>query len=340
MPVYKKSPGKWRVRVWNQGIRQDWIVEGSKAEAEAFEARKRLEAPGEIRIVPTLADFSAGHYVLHAQAHLKKSTLRNRLYQLETLLEHLGSLKLDRITPAEIETFKASRTRDGIRPATVNDDLKVLSVVLNHARSLGVAIQAPAFKILPVRGKRRNAEPWSRADVAELLKVCADLDPELLPVVVFLLNTGCRKGEALSLERRNVDLAAGIVRIWASEEWQPKSGKNREVPINAALRPWLEGSGRWVFPTRKGTRFVGWPQNRFDRVRQAALLEGGPHKCRHTYASHFLAARHDLNLLGRIMGHSHAKVTALYGHLLPDAIKDAAEVVSFGYGVGTDLPAR
>ena len=40
MPVYEAS---WKVVVKRHGARKDWIVHGSKKEAEAFEARKRLE---------------------------------------------------------------------------------------------------------------------------------------------------------------------------------------------------------------------------------------------------------------------------------------------------------
>src|SRR5262249_51703701 len=65
-----------------------------------------------------------------------------------------------------------------------------------------------------------------------------------------------------------------------------------------------------------------------------------PRPLRHTFASHFLAATGDLYMLGRIMGHSHARVTQLHGHLLPDALVRVKNAVSFGYGPGTDSPAK
>ncbi len=334
MPVYKKSPGKWRVRVWAQGKRQDWIFEGSKSDAEDFEARKRLEAPPtEIRGTPTLADFVARHYKPHAQAHLKPRTWQNRTYQLATLIEHLGGVRLDRISASEVEAFKTARTKAGIRPSTVNDDLKVLSAVLAYARSLGIPVPKLAAKRLPERGARRNAEAWTREEVERLLEATPSW---LRPIIVFLLNTGCRKGEALALEWSNVDAERGVVRIWASEEWQPKDGDNREVPLNARVREAIgerPPGARYVFPVRrgrgKGGRLAYWPQNTFDRAVKAAKLTGGPHKLRHTYATHFLAATGDLFTLGRILGHSHARVTELYGHLLPDAIVRAASAVNF-----------
>jgi hypothetical protein len=156
--------------------------------------------------------------------------------------------------------------------------------------------------------------------------------------VSFLANTGSRRGEAIALTWEDVDLERRMIRYWPSAEWQPKSGEPRDVPINDALLPWLQaphGSDKWVFPSaRKGPDgklqpFTYWPQRKFDRARTHAKLAGGPHTLRQTYATHFLATTPDLFLLGRVLGHSSARVTELYSHLLPDAMTRAAQAVSF-----------
>jgi phage tail tape-measure protein len=86
-----------------------------------------------------------------------------------------------------------------------------------------------------------------------------------------------------------------------------------------------------------------FPDNSWTRIVKLAGLEGGPHKARHTYASLFLRAKPDLFLLGRVLGHSHAKVTELYAHLLPEHLAEARGVVSFAPNVaseGSDAPRR
>lgn len=358
MPVYPKGTGKWRVVVSLKGQRKDWVLEGTKADARAFEARKRAELEAgatslDVRVVPTLRDFTGaeGPYLQHTREILAPSTSRNRGYQIASLVEVLGDMRLNDIDRQAVSAYQSERRRAGVRPSTVNDDVKVLIAILNFARERKLPVGKPSFQSLPERGKRRNAEPWSRDEVARLLDVCArgDVgkpgpdafkgDAALLPVLVFLLNTGCRRGEALALEWENVDFTRGHVRIWASEEWQPKDDDNREVPMNDVLRSWLvrmhaSAESRWVFPARGGERFSYWPQRRFDLVRTAAGLTGGPHRCRHTYASHFLAACPDLFLLARVLGHSHQRVTELYGHLLPDSLSRAAAAVSFAPEVG------
>jgi integrase len=57
-------------------------------------------------------------------------------------------------------------------------------------------------------------------------------------------------------------------------------------------------------------------------------LRGGPHTCRHTYASHFLQAVPDLHQLAGILGHSQTRVTELYTHLLPGHLDRARNAVN------------
>jgi integrase len=109
----------------------------------------------------------------------------------------------------------------------------------------------------------------------------------------------------------------------------------------------------------KGEKYIEFPSNTWDRVLKHATklakddaiekardagateeealeagnrvppIKGGPHRARHTFASHFLAAKPDLFLLGKLLGHSHTRVTELYSHLIPEHLAEARNVVSF-----------
>lgn len=337
MPVYPKGE-KWRVVVWHRGVRHDWVQEGTKDEARQFEAVKRVELRATdpstaTRTVPKLSEFCAGAYRTHAMRHLKARTWTNRVYTLANLIAGLGELKLTDLGTGHIEKYKGDRIASGLRPSTINDELKVLRAVLAYARQLGVQAAQPTIKDVPTHGIRRRVTAWTGAEVSRLIKHVRALSREIEPLVVFLLNTGCRKGEALALEWTHVDLKRRLIFIEPSEEWQPKDGEPRQIPISDALLPYLERkrrSKRWVFPSSDGERFVYWPQRAFDRAREAAGLQGGPHTCRHTFATHFLQGKPDMFLLARLLGHSHAYVTELYSHVLPDHLATARNVVSLG----------
>lgn len=334
MPVYEKSRGKWRVRIFHKGQRRDWIVEGAKTDAEAFEARQRVALeqgdPVPSRSVPSFSDFCLSHYRHHAETHLRASTWSVRKYQLATLYEHIGELKLTDITTAAVEAYKTKRRKQDAKPRTVNNELAVLQAVRTYARKLGVPTANATIDPLPVIGRGRVTF-WTGAQLASLFTSVQEHAPEILPIVLFLVNTGCRKGEALALEWRCVDVKRRIITIEPNEDWQPKDNEPREIPISSGLLPYLKRTqlGRYVFPSGTGDRYAYWPKLQFDRARKAADLKGGPHTLRHTFASHFLKNKPDIFLLSKILGHSETRTTRLYSHLLPDHLAAARNAVSF-----------
>jgi integrase len=224
-------------------------------------------------------------------------------------------------------------------------------------------------KDLPVR-RRQRLKFWDARQVELLLGAVAEHSASLYWITLFLLETGCRKGEALALEFNDVDLKRALVRIQPNEEWQPKDNEAREIPLDpkGLLFQWLKSEAtsgrRFVFVSRNKSDgreplpFAFWPQRKFDRARRAAGhlaecedckkrssesatiacskhgLVGGPHTTRHTYATHFLARVPDLYLLGTILGHSHERVTKLYAHLLPDHLDRARGAVAFKSPLG------
>lgn len=340
MGVYRKDKAgkKWRVVIYlGEGKREDWIIDGTKKDAEAFEARKRTElevgVSSDLRTAPTFSTYFADHYRPYAEARLKKRTWTNRQYTLATLSEHLGNLRLTELRTPVLEKYQNDRLKQGIRPTTINAEMKTLRAVCTHARANGVPCVEVTVKDLPERGKKK-LHAWTDEQVAALLAAVQEHSPHIFGLVLFLLNTGCRKGEALALKWEGVDLRRRLIRIEPSEEWQPKDGEAREIPISDQLHRYLTALPRtaeYVFPSDTGERYAFWPQLAFDRARKAAGLKGGPHVTRHTYATHFLAKVPDLYLLARVLGHGDVAVTKLYAKLLPDHLERARNAVDFGH---------
>lgn len=159
MPIYKgRKPGTHRVVVWSGGRSREWIVEGTRKDALAFEAQKRLDlgsgqAP---RVSPSFRVFCAETYEPHAVAHLRPSTWGNvRVYQVATLARHLGDLRIDAITSEHVEAFKRARRADGMKASSINNELRVLGTVLRFARSMGYPAAQPTIKKLPTAGEAR-----------------------------------------------------------------------------------------------------------------------------------------------------------------------------------------
>lgn len=332
---------KWRVVIHCNGTRRDRVFTGKKTDAHRYGARveeKMLVEEGkrEIRNVPTFSDFCVTDYRPYAETEIESTWRRVRQYQVATLMEFLGDTKLDQITTTQVARFKRKHRNRGLKRSSVNDLLKTLSAVLTYAREMGYRCASPKivyFKITH-RDKKPRAEAWTLDEVNELFKKLAEKQPDILPMVVCIANTGMRKGEALNLRWEDVDLEKREITIRPNEEWQPKDGKARKVPISDALVPWLtvvpRRSEKWVFPSAEtGRKYVYWPQLKFNKARDAAGIgTGGPHRLRHTYATYLVLESRDLFLASKILGHTHTRVTEIYAGLLSDHLDRARDAIS------------
>lgn len=334
MAIYKgRSPGTWRVVVWAKNRSHERIVEGKKSDAEAYEAKLRLELAAQrkvaTRTAPSFSSFCASHYRPHAERHLGNRTWRTvRIYQVATLESFFGEMKLTEISTEEVESYKRVRLKD-VGPSSVNNELRVLRTILNWAKACGFPIPDIVVKKLPTHSGRVRV--WSTDQCHRMYASAHTVDDMLERMLVFLVNTGCRKGEAIVAEWSWVDRNGQMLRIPVNEFWHPKSGRPREIPIGTALERLLAGAPAhptWLFPNQLGARYAQFPKDLFWRARDAAGLEGGVHTTRHTYASHFLSTTPDLFLLAQVLGHSHQRVTELYSHLLPEHLKRARNAVN------------
>jgi integrase len=245
-----------------------------------------------------------------------------------TLVEFFGAKKTDQLTVGDVDAYKRHRMRT-IGATSINNELRVLRAILNWARAAGHLVPELKWKQLPVRGQGR-VQVWSEPEVQAIYTACRNKAPALLPLLVFMMNTGVRKGECIAAEWSWMDFEAGLIRIPSNEFWQPKNGKPREVPMSDVVRAILSGerkSARWVFPNRKKQRFKDFPKDVWLRMIRSTKLKGHPHTCRHTFASHFLAKVPDMQLLAEILGHSTTRVTELYTHLLPGRLDRAKNAV-------------
>jgi integrase len=160
---------------------------------------------------------------------------------------------------------------------------------------------------------------------AEQLLVAAA--PHLKPLLVFLIGTGCRLGEAIYLQWQDVDLTGARVILWPD---QTKSRRRRvvELPprVVAALAALPHRHGA-VFRQRRGKPYLPREQGNGGQLASAwksairrARLEGRgftPHACRHTWASWHYAVHKDLLALKVEGGWGSVALVERYAHLLP-----------------------
>ena len=239
---------------------------------------------------------------------------------LKRLVDHFQAMPLRKIGQDEIDKA-AQRLYPRAGPATRNRQVYTpVSVILHHAARKGWCSVPTLSRPKQPRGTVR----WIKPDEADkLIDACAD---HLRPLVVFLLYTGARAGEALWLDWANVDLAMRQVTFPRT-----KNGEARSVALHGRviqeLNRLVHRDGA-VFRTQREVPYEKPnPANEDDhsagtRIRtafQGACRRAGinnftPHCCRHTWATWHYQANHDIGKLQALGGWKSTSMVMRYAH--------------------------
>lgn len=227
--------------------------------------------------------------------------------------------------------------------------LTVVRKFTTFVNTLDPATEVPPSDLLPGR-KSRRAVPflYSDSDIAALVEAATMFTPRLRVLtcqtwVQLLAVTGVRVGEAIRLDRKDVDFDDGVLSIWMS-----KFGKSRELPLHAstvdALRVYLQERDRLfpnptspsLFISSAGTRLlycnVSWDFIRL--VREVGLRPRSPdcrpriHDLRHTFAIRTVIDAYKTNAnvgarlasLSTYLGHVHPGHTYWYLSAAPELL--------------------
>jgi integrase len=171
------------------------------------------------------------------------------------------------------------------------------------------------IKVAMPKVKQKKMEVLSPDEIKTLLKEACLRDRAL---VLFLIDSGARRSEALGLEWSDIDFNTGSVLIRNG-----KGGKARTVAIGVNTRRTLiklksREQGQRVFKlTGSGLATV------FYRLSKQTGIHIHAHKCRRTFAT--MALRNGMNLfaLQRILGHSTLEMTRLYAQQVSDDLIQA-----------------
>lgn len=235
---------------------------------------------------------------------------------------------------------------------TINQVMALVRSILRFAVTNGHVPVSPTDRLgrgklmLPV-DKAKLAPPIGTAeDVGRVLEAIRQIGEETHRPVLYglfatLAYTGLRRGEAMGLRWSDVDLKRRLITVRRSYEGRTKSGKDRLVPIAAALVPILERhkladpwKGALVFPNAEGGACYSKNSKPGDVLAQALKRCNLPrirvHDLRHVFASFFVMGGGDIFTLQRILGHSTPQITSdTYAHLAPDHLAGQGDRVSF-----------
>lgn len=244
MPLYlrirpDKSPN-WEIRGKYLGVTVDRST-GTSKKAVAEQQRKRLEEDierGDYPAKPKRPD--APTFLSAAVAYMKAG--RPRRY-VAKLIEHFKETPLAEIDQAAIDRA-ATELYPNVTPATRNVAVYTPVGAILHLAGVEITVKRPKGH----KGKMvtRFLLP---PDAFAIIDAATAIDDEMGRLLTFLLYTGCRIGEALSLKWETVSLDRSEAYIETSKNDDPRTVRLTEDAV-AALGP-VKPAGR-VFRFRQG----------------------------------------------------------------------------------------
>jgi integrase len=304
-----------------------------------------IEAREKTRSVPSLADFAQRYLDEYAVPHKAQGTveadrgllgLRERAGDGDdkprTILEALGSKRVDRITRSDVVALHLA-WKD--TPTRANRALSLLSHMLTMAEKWGIRADGTNPCRHVERFKETKRERFlSGAELARLGRALAaaekeaQLSPFGLAAIRLLVFSGARASEVLGLTWEVVSLRAGSVRL-------PRKGRLNTLFLNppalAVLSklPRLAGNPYVIVGGRHGKALTlsGLEQLWQDVRARAGLADVRLHDLRHSFASVAVAGGASLPVIGALLGHTQPATTARYSHLADNPMKAAAGVI-------------
>jgi integrase len=233
---------------------------------------------------------------------------------------------------------------------------KRLSIVrgfASHLHTIDPAAEVPPTDLLPWQRCRATPYLYSDGEVAALITAASSLRKgyrvlTFQTLIGLLAATGMRVGEALALDRKDIDVAQRVLTIRLS-----KFGKSRELPVHRSTiealgrylrhgdRPHVAASVPAVFVSNTGTRLsypnVQWTfqvlVHRAGLARRSAACRPRVHDLRHRFAVQTMLdayrrgedAEARLTILSTYLGHVNPKATYWYLSAAPELMQLAAD---------------
>jgi integrase len=259
---------------------------------------------------------------------------------IDHLVDKLGEDKpIKLIWSPEIKTYREQRLEEGGAPATVNREVSTLS------RIFGVLIDHRLLEDNPVHLVHRLSEKSGQRQVylslQDVEKIMEQCPAWFRPIIAIAYYTGMRRGEILSLRRKQVNLSKRMIYLGPQDT---KEGHFKRVPIPHDLVPYLEGCLKvQSIGTDRLFLIDGRPPS-FESLKNPwrkaceALGLNNPrprfHDLRHTWRANARRNNMDPAIAESIMGHwfKEKSVNNRYGRISDEELIRAVDSMTFDNG--------
>ncbi len=269
-------------------------------------------------------------YFEYAKSFKERNTIINEKNIGEQVVAYFGNVSLRALNnPRQIDKWKAS-VLERVSPTTFNIHRRFLHAAFNVAIKWGYLDENPMASVK----KEKPHEQRLFMTKEELGSILTMIDDDLNEpigatkkeflrlfrlLVIFLVNTGLRRQEAIKLTASDVDFEKRLVALSHT-----KSKRVRIIPMNETAYQALREVGAGMFSVidmEIASRTFG------KYVKRAKMTGFHLHSLRHTFATNLIARGVDIYTVSRLLGHSDIRTTMIYAKSNTDLLKTAVTLL-------------
>ncbi|HXD34043.1 MAG TPA: tyrosine-type recombinase/integrase [Pyrinomonadaceae bacterium] len=336
MSLYKRG-GVWWMNFWvdEYHVQRSTKCTNKRDAADVERAFRTNLAKGEVGLeqkkpVPRFGVAMKDYLAWSEQEHrAHPNTYKRYETSSKALLRFFGDSPLDRISPEEIEKYKAWRgkqckttrakgkrkvTKKILKPATVNRELACLKMLFNYFIRADVLTKAnPVSRVKFLTENNEQTRVLSNDE--EKLYLLAASQP-LQDIATMMVQTGMRPEEVCRIRRENVNINEGYL----SNPFGKTKAAKRKIPLTAAASAVLSKrlakiKGDCLFPGRiEGEPIVKVNAAHTATVKRCGVAPFRLYDLRYTWATRAAMAGVDLVTLAAMLGHSRIQMVLRYAH--------------------------
>lgn len=362
--IREKRPGYWEARVALNGVRHHFT---GKTKTEARQKMMKAIADNENGLIIEPNKLTVEEWLRVWLNHYARIGISEGTYSdyeqiiRNHLLPDLGQIKLSKLTAAEVQKLINEKLKSGLSPRTTTLILSVLKQALKQAALEGYVLRNVAEFVKAPRQVKKEARYLTPDETTVLLEEAKN-NEVLFYLIILILGSGIRIGEAIALKWENLDLEEGILQVKASsrriakydddgnhvgtqvitKEPKTKAGR-RSIPLPAwvvsNLKKWRKiqmkkllalgiTSSEYVVTNEVGKQLDDSnARHRLENVtKRIDMSDVGFHTLRHTYATRLLESGINPKTAQELLGHSTIAMTLdIYSHVMPDLKKEAVQ---------------